>query len=50
VVEVTDDVIRVTFRYPGTAERLAAELDRTEMRLQTSPALAGMFSKSTWRP
>ena len=50
VLEVTGDTIRVTLKYPGTGERLAAELDRSTLRLHTSPELAGMFSKTTWRP
>ena len=49
VIEVTDSV-RVTLKYPGTGERLAAELDRRTMALHTSDELAGMFSKTTWRP
>jgi 3',5'-cyclic AMP phosphodiesterase CpdA len=49
VIEVTDTTVRVTLKYPGTGERLAAELDRERMTLFTSPALAGMFSKSSWR-
>ena len=48
VIEVTPESVRVTLKYPGTGERLAAELDRTAMRLFTSPELAAMFSKSTW--
>jgi len=49
VVEVTPDDIRVTLKYPGTGERLVAELDRATLRLRTSPDLAGMFSRATWR-
>ncbi len=48
VIEIDQDRIRVTFRYPGEGERFAAELDRTEMRLQTSAELAGMFAKAGW--
>ncbi|MDQ1404165.1 MAG: hypothetical protein QOG03_2481 [Actinomycetota bacterium] len=50
VLEVTPNEIKVTLKYPGTAERLAATLDRGEMRLHTSEELAGMFSKTSWRP
>ncbi|MDP9389762.1 MAG: metallophosphoesterase [Actinomycetota bacterium] len=50
VIEVTPSIIRVTLRYPGIGERVAAELDRTTMRLDTSPELAGMFSKTGWTP
>lgn len=50
LIEVTGDLIRVTLRYPGIGERVAAELDRRAMRLQTSGALAGMFSKTGWTP
>jgi len=50
VLELTADSIRVTLKYPGHGERLAAELDRHTMDLHTSDELAGMFSKTTWRP
>jgi Icc protein len=49
VVEITPTTIAVTLRFPGSGERLAAELDRRTMRLHTSPELAGMFSKTSWR-
>jgi Icc protein len=48
VIQVDDERIRVTFRYPGEGERFAAELDRVEMRLQTSEELEGMFAKAGW--
>ena len=48
VIEVTPAGMRVTFKYPGRGDRLAAELDREGMRLVTSPELAGMFAKATW--
>jgi Icc protein len=48
LIEVDDRQIRVTFRYPGSGERFAARLDRAELQLETSPELAGMFTKSTW--
>lgn len=48
VIEMTPDSIKVTFKYPGTGERFAAELDRENMRLHTSPDVAGMFAKSVW--
>ena len=50
VIEVTHGSIRVTLKYPGTGERLAAELDREQMRLHTIDDLAGMFSRTAWRP
>ncbi|MGH9284183.1 MAG: metallophosphoesterase family protein, partial [Acidimicrobiales bacterium] len=50
VLELTADRMRVTFKYPGTGEREAAVLDRTTMRLDTNDELAGMFSKTSWRP
>jgi 3',5'-cyclic AMP phosphodiesterase CpdA len=49
VVEITPELIRVTLKYPGTGERLAGELDRTTMRLETSPHLDAMFDKAAWR-
>ncbi|MBI2169148.1 MAG: metallophosphoesterase [Actinobacteria bacterium] len=48
VIEIDPTRIRVTFKYPGTGERFAGELDRGNMRLQTSPDLAGMFAKAAW--
>ena len=50
VLEITRSSVRVTLKYPGSGERLAAELDRDAKRLITSPELAGMFSKTAWRP
>ncbi|MEY2475627.1 MAG: hypothetical protein QOG87_942, partial [Actinomycetota bacterium] len=50
VIEVTRSSIRVTLKYPGTGERLAAELDRDAMQLHTVDDLAGMFSRTAWRP
>ena len=49
VVEVTPDAIRVTFKYPGTGERLAAALDRSSRRLESSAELAGLFAKAGWK-
>ena len=48
VLEVTQDRIVVTLRYPGTGERHAADLDRRARRLHANPDLAGMFAKSAW--
>ena len=48
LLEVTPDRVIVTLRYPGTGERHAAELNRSEMRLHSNPDLAGMFAKSAW--
>jgi Icc protein len=48
VIEVTDDSIRVTLRYPGGGERTMGVLDRQLMRMSTNPELAGQFSKSAW--
>ena len=50
VLEITQAMVRVTLKYPGTGERMAAELDREAMRLHTSDELAGMFSKASWKP
>jgi 3',5'-cyclic AMP phosphodiesterase CpdA len=50
VIEITAERIRVTMRYPGRGERLAADYDRPAARLLTSPELAGMFNKTSWRP
>lgn len=48
VIEVDDDCVRVTFRYPGQGERFAAALDRNAYRLDTSDELEGMFTKTGW--
>jgi predicted phosphodiesterase len=48
VIEVTEERVAVTLRYPGTGERHAADLQRREMRLRPNPDLAGMFAKSAW--
>jgi hypothetical protein len=50
IIEITADLMRVTMKYPGRGERLAAEFDRPAARLLTSPELAGMFNKTSWRP
>jgi 3',5'-cyclic AMP phosphodiesterase CpdA len=50
VIEITATEVRVTLKYPGTGERLAGVLDRDRVALTTSPDLAGMFMKSSWRP
>ena len=50
VLEVTREAVRVTLKYPGTGERVAAEFDRSALQLHTSDELAGMFTKTTWRP
>ena len=50
VLEISADEVRVTLKYPGTGERLAGVLDRRSMHLTSSPELAGMFIKSSWRP
>lgn len=49
VVEVSDEEIRVTLRYPGGGERTMGVLDRRRMVLETNPELGGMFSKKAWR-
>ncbi|MCU1460760.1 MAG: 3,5-cyclic-nucleotide phosphodiesterase [Acidimicrobiales bacterium] len=50
VIEISPDRVRVTLAYPGTGQRLAGELDRGRMALHTSPELASMFNKTSWRP
>ena len=50
IIEVSPDRVRVTLAYPGTGQRMAGELDRGRMALHTSPELASMFSKTSWRP
>jgi 3',5'-cyclic AMP phosphodiesterase CpdA len=48
VLEITRTRIRVTMKYPGTGEVLAAELDRSNLDLHTNPALNAMFDKAAW--
>ncbi|MGH9246231.1 MAG: metallophosphoesterase family protein [Acidimicrobiales bacterium] len=49
VLEITPGSIKVTLKYPGTGEHLAAELDRTRMQLRTDRRhLDGMFDKQAW--
>lgn len=43
-IDISEETIRVTLRYPGQGEQLMGELDRTTMRLHSNPQLAGMFS------
>jgi 3',5'-cyclic AMP phosphodiesterase CpdA len=50
VVEITADEMRVTLKYPGTGERLAARLERSSMRLDTNAELGAMFDKRAWGP
>ena len=50
VLEVSAGQVRVTLKFPGTGERLAGVLDRGRMALESSPELAGMFAKASWRP
>jgi 3',5'-cyclic AMP phosphodiesterase CpdA len=50
VIEVSDDSVRVTLKYPGTGERVAGVLDRRKMALHTNVELASMFTKTSWRP
>jgi 3',5'-cyclic AMP phosphodiesterase CpdA len=48
LLEITADSIRVTLKYPGTGERLGAELDRKTMLLDTNAQLGAMFDKAAW--
>jgi predicted phosphodiesterase len=48
VLEVDPHQVRVTLKYPGTGERVAAVLDRTTMTLRTDPSLTAMFDKAAW--
>lgn len=48
LLEVTEERVVVTLRYPGTGERHAADLNRRDMRLHANPDLAGMFAKAAW--
>ena len=50
VLEITPTEVKVTLKYPGSGERLAAVLDRERMSLTTSPELAAMFTKTSWTP
>lgn len=50
LIEIDDDLITITLRYPGQGEQQMAELNRQTMRLDLNPQLAGMFAKSAWGP
>ena len=48
VVEIDADRIRVTQRYPGLGEVIAAQYSRSGRRLELNPQLSGMFNRGAW--
>ncbi|HEX2272850.1 MAG TPA: metallophosphoesterase [Acidimicrobiales bacterium] len=50
VLEISDDEVRVSLRYPGAGAALAGVLDRRRMALTTTPELTGMFTRAAHIP
>ena len=50
VLEIDDDEVRVSLRYPGDGQALAGVLDRRRMALTTTPALTSMFTRTAHIP
>jgi 3',5'-cyclic AMP phosphodiesterase CpdA len=48
VIEITDERVRITQRYPGLGEIVAAHYSHDERRLTLNPQLAGMFNRGAW--
>jgi len=48
VIEVDDERVRITQRYPGIGETIAANFIRAERKLDLNPQLAGMFNRGAW--
>jgi 3',5'-cyclic AMP phosphodiesterase CpdA len=48
VIEVDDDRVRITQRYPGVGETVAANFTRAERKLELNPQLAWMFNRGAW--
>lgn len=48
VIEIDGTRVRITQRYPGLGEIIAATFDQTERRLNLNPQLAGMFDRGAW--
>ena len=50
VLEISDDEVRVTLRYPSAGEAVAGVLDRRRMSLATTSELTAMFTRAADRP
>ncbi|MDQ4065793.1 MAG: metallophosphoesterase [Actinomycetota bacterium] len=48
VIEISDLRVRITQRYPGLGEIVAASFTRGERKLEINPQLAGMFNRGAW--
>jgi hypothetical protein len=48
VIEITDERVRITQRYPGLGEIVAAHYTHDERHLVLNPQLAGMFNRGAW--
>jgi 3',5'-cyclic AMP phosphodiesterase CpdA len=48
VIEIDDDRVRITQRYPGLGEIVAANFTRHLRKLDLNPQLAGMFNRGSW--
>ena len=48
VIEISDERVRITQKYPGLGEIVAATFVTEERRLTLNPQLAGMFNRGAW--
>ena len=48
VIEINDERVRITQKYPGLGEIVAATFVTEERRLTLNPQLAGMFNRGAW--
>ena len=48
VIEIDDLRVRITQRYPGLGEIVAASFMRERRKLDLNPQLAGMFDRGSW--
>lgn len=48
VIEITEERVRITQKYPGLGEVIAAHYVNHERRLELNPQLAGMFNRGAW--
>lgn len=48
VIEIDEERVRITQRYPGLGEIVAANFTREQRKLDLNPQLAGMFNRGSW--
>jgi 3',5'-cyclic AMP phosphodiesterase CpdA len=49
VLEIDDQELKITHRYPGVGEIVAARYSRSRRKLDIHPQLAGMFNRGAWQ-